>query len=223
MLEAAEGELVQLSESATEPSGELRVTAPAVLSNSVFTEAIASFAHAYPRIRLSLDFSDSRRDLIDDGFDIAIRMGFGAKNTATSRVLFQVERKLVASVEYLTRQPAVDHPKQLEDWDWLVLTPVQNIPVTFRKKRANPVTIKPTPQLSCNDAQALYRLVRAGAGIGIVPGYLAEDDVSAGRVEHLLPEWENAHPDVFAVWPANAPKHGLVRLLLDDLSRTTGS
>ncbi|XHY17909.1 hypothetical protein SuNHUV7_27100 (plasmid) [Pseudoseohaeicola sp. NH-UV-7] len=84
MLEAVEGELVDLSVSATAPSGELRVTVPSVLSKSHFTEQIAAFSKAHPRIKLSLDFSDIRRDLIDAGFDIAIRMGPKAKATRTA-------------------------------------------------------------------------------------------------------------------------------------------
>jgi len=220
MLDAAEGELMQLSVSASEPSGELRLAAPSVLSNSLLTDAIAAFARAYPRIRLSLDFSDTRRDLIEDGFDIVIRMGIDGKNTPTSRVLFQVRRRPVASVDYLTTRAPVSNPKQLEAWDWLALAPARNVPKTFRKKRARPVTIKPEPCMSCNDAHALYRLVCAGVGYTIVPEYLAEDDVTAGRVEFLLPEWEMSPIDVFAVWPANAPKHGLVHLMLKELGRT---
>jgi len=71
MLQAVETELVDLSSSANTPSGELRLTMPSVLSQSHFTDRIAAFSKAYPRITLSLDFSDTRRALIDDGFDLA--------------------------------------------------------------------------------------------------------------------------------------------------------
>ena len=219
MLEAAEGELMRLSVQASEPSGELRLTVPSVLANSRFTDAIAACSIAYPRIRLWLDYSDARRDLIDDGFDIAIRMGLDGRNTATSRVLFQVGRKLVASVPYLASRPAVTHPRQLQDWDWLALSPVQHAPLSFRKKRVRPVAIKPEPRIFSNDAQALYRLARGGAGLAIVPEFLAEDDVDAGQVAYLLPDWEVPPIDVFAAWPANVPRNGLVRLILEELSR----
>ncbi len=112
MLEAVEGELVDLSVSARAPSGELRITIPSVLSQSQFIEEIAAFSGAYPRIKLFLDFSDTRRALIDDGFDIAIRLGPKAKNTATSRKLFSVERKLVGSADYLSSRPVPDDPKR---------------------------------------------------------------------------------------------------------------
>lgn len=218
MLEAVEGELLDLSVSARTPSGELRITIPSVLSQSGFTDQIAAFSSTYPRIKLILDFSDIRRELIDDGFDMAIRMGPRAKNSATSRKLFSVNRRLVASSEYLKRQPKTDNPADLADCNWLALTPAQNIPTAFYGSDRNQVTIKPDAHIFANDAQALYRLARAGAGLAIVPDFLAEADVTSGLMQYVLPDWELSAIDVFAVWPANAPKHGLIHLALDALS-----
>jgi DNA-binding transcriptional LysR family regulator len=219
MLEAVEGELAELSMSANAPSGELRMTIPSVLSQSHFTEQIAAFSKAHPRIRLSLDFSDIRRDLIDDGFDIAIRMGPKAKTTATSRKLFSVERRLVASTDYLASRLAPDHPDDIADWDWLALIPVQNAPVSFTKAGGTQATVKPEARVFANDAQALYRLARAGAGLAIVPDFLAREDVQVGTMGYVLPKWKLRVIDVFAAWPANAPKHGLIHLALDALSQ----
>lgn len=220
MLEAVEGELADLSVSASAPSGELRVTIPSVLSQSHFTEQIASFSKAYPRIKLFLDFSDIRRNLIDDGFDIAIRMGPKAKTTATSRKLFSVERRLIASVDYLASRLAPDHPDDIADWDWLALTPVHNVPVAFTKANGTQATIKPEARVFANDAQALYRLARAGLGLAIVPDFLARDDVGRGAIDYVLPDWKLRTITVFAVWPSNAPKHGLIHLALDALGQT---
>ena len=113
MLDAVEGELMNLSVSASDPSGELRITAPSVLSRSTFMDTVSGFSKKYSRIRLTLNFSDSRQELIEGGFDLGIRMGPDGKSSATSRILFRASRKLVASVEYLsTRDPASD-PSQL--------------------------------------------------------------------------------------------------------------
>ncbi|WP_439155764.1 LysR family transcriptional regulator [Yoonia sp.] len=219
MLEAVEGELVDLSVSASAPSGELRITIPSVLSQSHFTAQIAAFSNTYPRIKLFLDFSDTRRALIDDGFDIAIRMGPKAKNTAASRKLFSVARTLVGSADYLSSRPVPDHPKDLMSWDWLALTPAQNVPLEFSKTGGIQATIKPEAHIFANDAQALYRLARAGAGLAIVPDFLARDDVEDGSMTYVLPDWKLRAIDVFAVWPSNAPKHGLIHLALDALSQ----
>ncbi len=219
MLEAAEGELLNLAVSANEPSGELRLTLPSVLSQSDFTDRIAAFATAYPRISLSLDFSDIRRELIAGGIDIAIRMGPNAKNSATCRKLFQVQRRLVATPEFVAAKAPVFEPKHIEDWPWLALTPAQNAAVTFQQASGGRTqSIKPKAMMQTNDAQALYRLARAGAGLAIVPDFLANVDAAAGIVEHVLPDWTIAPLEVFAVWPANAPKHGLIHLALDAFS-----
>ena len=223
MLDAVEGELADLTASANAPSGELRVTVPSVLSQSHFTEQIAEFSKAYPRIKLFLDFSDTRRALIDDGFDIAIRMGAKAKSSATSRKLFSVKRKLIASADYLATRPEPESPKDLADWDWLALTPTGNVPVGFKNTGGAQATIKPEAHIYANDAQALYRLARAGAGCAIVPEFLANDDVDKRVMKHVLPDWELNTIDVFAVWPANAPKHGLIHLAVGALSQTRTS
>lgn len=219
MLDAVQGELEVLSSLANQPGGELRLTAPSVLSRSPFTTAVAGFATAYPRIGLFLDFSDARRELIADGFDVAIRMGFGGKNSATSRVLFQVRRRLVGSVQYLSDRPEVSTLEQLESWDWLAFAPVQGIPQRFTNKNNAKAAIKPRARLATNDAQALYRLARSGAGLAIVPDYLAAADVEDGIMQYVLSDWEPDPVTVFAEWPANIPRKGLVRLLLDWLSK----
>ncbi|WP_274594863.1 LysR family transcriptional regulator [Parasedimentitalea marina] len=75
MIDAAETGLHAVSDLAPQPSGELRVTAPAVLAQSTIVRRIAKFSIAYPGVRLALDFSDLRREVIGEGIDVALRMG----------------------------------------------------------------------------------------------------------------------------------------------------
>lgn len=220
MLQAVEGELQNLSATADVPSGELRLTVPSVLSHSSITERIAAFSIAYPRIQLSVDYSDTRRKLIDDGYDFAIRMGPKSRNSATSRSLFTVKRKLIASSSYLRSRPEIQEPNDLLSWDWITLAPVQSVPMKFSRKGERAVTIKPDTRMFTNDATALYRLARAGAGLAIVPEFLIEQDVAAGKIQQLLPDWGLPSIDVFAVWPANAPKHGIIHLALNALGQS---
>lgn len=220
MLEAVEGELHALTASANEPSGELRITAPSVLSNSPFTQMIARFMADYPRIRISLDYSDTRKELIGDGFDVAIRMAIRKGVSANTRRLFQVRRRLVAAPEFLARSPEVTEPAALRDRRWLELSPVQNTPVKLRKSGESQVLHRRSAHLACNDAQALYCLAREGAGLAVVPEFLTTEDVANGRIQYVLPDWQLDPIDVFAEWPSNAPKHGLIKLLVGALSET---
>ena len=217
MLEAVESELLELSLSAREPSGELRLTLPSVLSQSHLTDLIAAFSMRYPRIRIYLDFSDIRKDLMDGGLDIAIRMGGKKKNQGSSRNLFKVNRKIVASASYLARHPRINEPGQLGDFDWLELHQLHKVLLSLRKPGSQKISIKKTAHMYSNDALALYRLARAGAGLAVVPEFLAMDDVSNGNVEFVLPEWRLDPIEVYAVWPSNAPKTGLIKLLITEL------
>ncbi len=219
MLDAVESELQDLSATAGEPSGELRVTLPSVLSLSHITDQIAAFSRAYPRITLTVDFSDTRRALIDDGFDLAIRMGPKSRNSATSRTLFEVRRVLVASKDYLEKRILGTDPEALTDWEWLALAPVQNVPLSFRHKDGTTMKIKSAPHLFTNDAQALHRLALAGAGLAIVPEFLVAPDIASGAMDYVLPSWELRPISVYAEWPANAPKHGLIHLALRALNQ----
>ena len=220
MLAAVEGEIADLSASANAPSGELRITVPSVLSQSDFTKRIAAFAQTFPRIQLSIDFSDTRHALIDGGFDFAIRMGRGAKPSATSRKLFAVPRRIVASVDYIAEHSAPAAPDDLLQWNWLALMPALHTSLTLRHSSGQLAKIKPDPRILTNDAQAIYALAQAGAGLAIVPEFLAQTDVAHGSMSYVLPEWELPSIDVFAEWPANAPKHGLIHLALNALSGT---
>ena len=219
MMDAVEGELRQLSETANEPSGELRLTLPSVLSLSEITDKLAAFSLEYPRIELTVDFSETRRSLIDDRFDLAIRMGPIAKKSATIRKLLSVKRVLVASKDYLSGRKKLALPKETLEWEWLALAPVQKSPLKLENENTGEVVqIKPKPHMFTNDVQALHRLARAGAGLAIVPEFLVAEDIEAGRMVLVLPEWELPPITVFAEWPANAPKNGLIHLALNRLS-----
>ena len=220
MLAAVEGELLALSGSAGEPSGELRITAAAVLSKSHLPDILAAFMIAHPRVRLTLDFTDERRDIIADGFDIAVRMAVKTSKAAASRRLFEVRRKLVASPDFISQHPPARQPADLRDWPWMELSPVRTLPTRFYKDDVEQVVTRKTSVCACNDVQGLYRLARSGAGLAVVPDFVVDPhDIAENRICCVLPDWELERLVVFADWPTNAPKHGLINLLFTSLSK----
>jgi DNA-binding transcriptional LysR family regulator len=218
MLDAVQGELHELSAGADDPAGQLRIALPSVLSKSPLMDMIAGFLKTYPRVRISLDVSDERKQIISGGFDLAIRMGLQVKQSASTRKIFEVQRLLVASPAFLAAYPRVSMPSELEEWQWLDLAPLQNAPATFQKAGVEQVVYRRKAQLSCNDAQGLYRLARLGAGLALVPVFLAADDLRQGGIVHVLPDWSLETIKVFADWPPNAPRNGLIRLFVDELA-----
>ena len=218
MLETMESVLSELSSSATSPGGELRLSTPSILVQSQLTEMLAAFSIKHPGIKLVLDYSDERKDIIAGGYDIAIRMGIHQKGSPTTRTLFQVSRCLIASTGYIRDRPKAKTPEDLLSWDWIVLAPVRHIKPTFRKSKSEKTSIKPTAHISTNSALAMYQLTRAGAGLTVVPEFLARQGVISGEVKYVLPDWKLDPINVYAEWPSNAPKNGLINLLVNEIS-----
>ena len=223
MIEAAEAGLLAVSDQAGAPSGELRVTAPAVLAHSQLTDRIAGFSNAHPKVHLQIDFSDARQELIGGGYDVAIRMGWLSDSALIAKKLYDAPRCVVASNTYAEARGVPQAPEDLAAWDWISLKPVQAINPVFRKAGDRDVTFKPKTRISVNDAHALCRLARAGAGLAIVPEALAEPYIADGSMQVVLPDWSVEPVGVFALWPANVPKHGLTKLFVDSLLDSRGN
>lgn len=219
MLEAVEGGLRDLHETTLEPQGTLSVTIPSVLSRSPLIGRIAKYAEKYPKVRMSLEFSDERRNLLKDGLDAAIRMGPNRKRTATRRTLFKAHRILVASKSYLAGRGEITSPKDLEELDSIEFAPARGMRSFLHRSGDGEVPLRMKSQIDVNDAHALYQLAKAGRGVAAVPEYLAEQDIASGEISVLLPDWELEGLDVYAEWPANAPKDGIVRLFVEELAQ----
>jgi DNA-binding transcriptional LysR family regulator len=171
---------------------------------------------AHPRICLTIDFSDTRKELIDDGFDVAIRMSPERKKTQATKYLFREERALLVSKSYLATKPTPVSPNDLKGWDWLLLSPVHNRGLNLTHSEHSSVTLKPHARCYSNNARSLFGLTLGGSGIAALPAFLLEDDHNE-KLCRILADWELAKLHVFAEWAGQAPKHGLIKLLVSSL------
>jgi DNA-binding transcriptional LysR family regulator len=217
MLNAAEDGLRSITETLKEPSGEINITMPSVMAHSKIIHQLSRFTSDHPNIELSIDFTDTKKNIIKDGYDLSIRMGWLKDSALISRKISDVDRRLVASRTYVSKREQPETPSDLADWDWLQLSPVRNIKPKFFHKEHKTKTINPNCQISLNDAYALYQFSRNGSGLAIVPEFLAKTDIENGIMEHVLPSWHLESLGIYAVWPQNAPKGSLTRYLVDYL------
>lgn len=208
VLEAAETGLDSVASQSRQPIGELRITAPAVLSAGLLVDDIAAFAATYPGVHLSLSFSDLRRDLLGGSLDLAIRMGRLRDSALKAKKLYEVRRTLVAAAAYVADRPAPRRPLDLTEWDWLHLASVPRS-ATLTRSAGRLCKIDFVPRLTVDDAIALYRLARSGLGLAMAPEFLAADDLAKGVVVEVLPNWRLDAIGVYAVWPPNAPRQSL--------------
>ncbi|QWT22169.1 LysR family transcriptional regulator [Bacillus sp. NP157] len=199
---------------ASAPRGKLRVTLP--LLGGLFAPMLASFMIRYPGVELDLDYSDRLVDIIDEGFDLAIRTGDGGDSRLMTRRLGAYHLVLVAAPTYLERFGRPTSPGALKDHrclhhrypttgklePWPMRVPVDDLPVT-----AAVSTLAP-----------LLEMAESGAGIACLPDFLIASAVREGRLERVLDEYV-LHENVFrAVWPSSRNMAPRLRAFIDHVA-----
>lgn len=208
MMRAAESGLDAINPASSEPTGELRVTAPAFVTQTGLMDAFAAFTDAHPRVSLQFDFTDHPRDLIRDGFDVAIRAGWLEDSDLLARNLGHVERVLVASPGYVAARTVPSHPRDLEDWDWVRFSMrADQTPLTAADGTVE--TVKGQSTLTVNSADALYEFATRGRGVTAIPESLAQRGLDRGELVQLLPNWTLKPLGLHAVWPNQSRRENL--------------
>lgn len=216
MLAAAEAGITKTLDHAAELSGTLRITAPALFARSPLADRMAQFVKDNPKVHLKLDYSEHRRDMIAEGIDVAIRVGWLEDSQLKARKLFDEVRICFVSPDYLEKRPIPQSPSQLEDWDWLELTPVP-LKLTFRKEAHEDIVIRPEPRFSADNATALYHMAANGVGLVVLPKFMAAEDLADNKIQVLFPDWELEAVGVYAVRPPNSPRDGLAAKFIEGL------
>lgn len=208
MVDAAERGLDALSGHSHTPTGALRVTAPAFLAETRFSADLAAFQAAYPKVSLTVSFTDAPRDLLRDGFDLALRIGRLEDSTHKTRKLADMRRLLVGSPRYVGAKRPPRAPRDLETWDFMQLSS-RPPELTLTAPGRPAVVIAFTPRIAVDSAAALRELAIAGVGLVTLPEVTVRADVASGRLVEVLPTWQAALLGVHAVWPSNAQRAGL--------------
>ena len=217
MKEVINAALDDLRGTLSEPSGVLRVTATSGLSQSRLIKHISEFCARNPKIDIQLEFSDERRNLIGDGFDVAIQVGAKNINAPNRHSLFEGRRCIAGAPTYLSQCGPINTPNDLKGLSWVTLAGAKGSSQRLKKSGQRPVKVDPVGQIMANSSLAVYRFVKEGAGIAIVPEFLTEDDVAKGDMQIVLPDWQLDALDVFAEWPSNATKDGIVNLFVSEI------
>jgi DNA-binding transcriptional LysR family regulator len=217
----------ELEQRAGKPSGWLRITAPHDIGTSApVMRHFTAFREEYPDVRLELDLESRFVDLIQEGFDIAIRPA--SQHHQMSDGLMQKSigslcAAMYASREYVEAHGAPKHPDELADRSCLTLTnsfareswPL--LPPGEDERRSFPINAT----LRTNDFSPLLPATLAGAGIAFLPRLIAQSHVESGALVPVLEEWAAAEAKLTLVWPASRHLSPRVRAFIDffDLER----
>jgi DNA-binding transcriptional LysR family regulator len=201
-LESLAGALVDLPESQDAVSGVLRVTATSDLGSVVLAEAIARFVRRYPEARVEVELTDRVVDLVREGFDLALRLV--AKrlrgSTLVARRIGTVVLQLYASPGYLARRGTPGLPAEVSEHEWVTCGA---LPLTLTNARATRKIVAAEPRVRSNDMFFQRESLRSGAGIGLLPTFLADADVASGALSRVLPGWVVFSSSVLMVHPSS--------------------
>lgn len=208
MLSAAEKGLNSIAYNATEPTGKLSLTVPAMLTRSPLVRDIAAFAKTFPKVALSINFSDTQQDLIRESIDLAIRIGNLKDSALKSKRLFAMTRKLVAAPALMSEHKPPRLPQDLLKWDWIGLKMSPNTKTLINQK-GKTYLIHFEPGIIVDSMDAVCQLAIAGLGLATPLAFLVAEDIHRGYLVEPLPEWHAKSLPVYAVWPPNASKESL--------------
>jgi DNA-binding transcriptional LysR family regulator len=184
--EAEEAELAVTRLQAT-PRGQLRVTMP--LNFDYFAPVVTSFLARYPEVDVELVGADRVVDLVQEGFDVAVRAGNLADSTLVGRHLGELKSIVVASPKFLAKHGIPKAPAELSRFACLAFGAGPDRASWKLSKGGQTLTVEVRPRLVVNDFEFLHEGARAGLGIAMMPVFRASEDLRTKRLRHVLPEW----------------------------------
>ncbi len=213
MLAAAEEGFGLIGQQSDSPTGSLKITAPAVLQYARFVTRLSTFARHFPRVEISVSFSDRRHNLVAEGYDLAFRIGRLEDSSLIARKLVEGQQVLCASPGYLKTVGIPRQPVDLEKLE-MITGPSPRLELQSREGRARH-SVRIPHRLSVDSGFAAMRMAEEGCGVAMLPDFLARQTIAAGRLVEVLPDWRLPAFGIHAVWPDNPGTHALRARLVD--------
>ncbi len=201
------------------PRGRLRVTAPLGFGALELVPALNAFAARFPGIELDVGFTDRVVNLVDEGFDLAIRVGRPDDSSMVARRLCDVRLLTVAAPAWLEREGEPATPADLARFDCIIDTNFKEPNRwPFRDPAGAPLTATVAGRIRYSNAEACLRAAEAGLGLACVPSFIAGEALRGGRVRRVLQGFETAPFAVHAIYPHSRHLAAKVRVLVDFLA-----
>lgn len=215
LMDAAED---AVSSAAPQATGVLRINAPVSFGVLHLAPVWADFMKAYPRVELDISLNDRIVDLVEEGFDIAIRIARLESSSLVSRRLTSTRMCLCASPAYLnTHEPitvlsdlmahgVVTYTNFSSGNEWVFVGP------------NGEESVRTTSVVRCNNGDTCRSITLAGGGVSLQPSFMVADDIRAGRLTEILPAYRSIELGIYAVYPSRKHLAPKVRALINFLA-----
>lgn len=214
MLDSLDEVEAAVSNATVVPRGTLRLTAPVWMANAIFAGVLADYQARYPEVRLDVDLSGRLVNLVEEGFDLALRATGAPDEALIARPITGVPFYLVATPAFLKH---AGRPKKFADLSGQALLHYALYPgESFSLNRNGTVeTVKLNPVLRSGNETLLHMAALEGMGFAFLPKWLVTEDIASGRLVHILPNEVIFEGRLLAVYPSRKYLSAKVRTFID--------
>jgi DNA-binding transcriptional LysR family regulator len=199
---------------AAQIAGLVRITAPADFGRNRLMTRLLEFAARHPAVRFQVTLDDAIADFFATPVDLALRYGSLGDARLIAQPLAELPRVLCAAPEYLARHGMPSHPRDLAGHDTLCYMQHHRAVDRWPLRRgAERIEVEAAPRWVFNDAEMVRRCAIRGMGIAYRIRGDIEDDLAAGRLQHVLPDWEGEPVTLSLVYPDRALSPALRALI----------
>ena len=199
--DAREEALRAIGDLAGEPKGLLRMTCAVAYGERFVVPLVNSFMERHPQLRVEIELNNQSLDLLQGGFDLAIRSGVEQDERLVARPLFALQEITCAAPAYLARHPAPQTPAELSRHQCLLNTHYSGFEQWLYHRQHRLERVPVSGQLASNHYSLLKKAALSGAGIARLPSYMVQDELADGRLQWLLRDYQTRSTPVFLVHP----------------------
>ncbi|WP_028102179.1 LysR family transcriptional regulator [Pseudoduganella violaceinigra] len=200
-------------------SGLVRINAPVALGQFCLNAYVQDFLRQYPRMEVELILNDRMVDLVEDGVDIAVRLGSDLPPNVVARRVGASQRILVAAPEYLKAHGTPQSPEQLAEHEYIRFAWLSSGDRLELRDGEQSVTVATHGRYRVNNALAIRDTLAAGGGIGLCPEWLVQDLLAQRKLRRVLRHWHGPEQELNLLYPSRRYLPHRVRLMLDYLQQ----
>jgi len=200
--------------------GRLRISAPRSLTDLEIGLPIVEFAAAYPDITIDMNLDDAMVDMVEEGYDVAIRISQLTDSSLIAKKLSDFRLVLCASPEFIKQHGAPKTPHDLGDVPCIVDTNMmRRANWCFLDEKGTEISVPVRGNIEVNSPEVTRRAALAGLGMTLVPEFAIEQELKSGALISLLEEYIPSGGGIYAVYPHRRHVPGKVRVFVDFLAQ----
>ncbi len=196
--------------------GKLRINAPMSFGIRELGPVLPKFLARYPELVVDLALNDRLVDLMEEGFDVSLRVSRLVDSSFIARQLAPVRRLIVGTPAYFEKHGVPEHPRDLASHTALLYTLLPRPEtIEFKDAHGKALQVELKGPLLCNNADAMESALLAGLGISVVPDFICHEDLRSGRLVSVLDDWATPPLTLHVIYPHTRHLSAKVRAFVD--------